>query len=224
LLGINPSIAGITGYSRELETEADAVGLKMMAAAGYDPTAALRLFEHLQEEIELTGVQESFFFGTHPSVETRIKNIETLLMELNDPQAACVRNRSEFMSKIRGLIADNARLDLMQGRFLMASRGVIKCLAIDSQDARVHYLLGEIYYQSGRKEDLSKAIACFESALLIDPAYVDPHKAIGMIRFKAGQFESARKHFESCLSLSPDYPDKPYIQQYIKKCELRDEG
>ncbi|GAA5929285.1 M48 family metallopeptidase [Sporobolomyces koalae] len=45
-------------YSRKLETEADWLGMELMAKAGYDPRAAIRLWEILneaEEDVEATG-------------------------------------------------------------------------------------------------------------------------------------------------------------------------
>ena len=48
LLGTVGAMAAVTGYSRELETEADNAGLVLMINAGYDPKEAPKLFIHLK--------------------------------------------------------------------------------------------------------------------------------------------------------------------------------
>lgn len=47
LLGAAGLTAAVSGYSRSLETEADLVGLDLMAKADYDSYQALKLFKHL---------------------------------------------------------------------------------------------------------------------------------------------------------------------------------
>ena len=38
------------------------------------------------------------------------------------------------------------------------------------------------------------------------------------MHYKEGDRRLAKKFFESCLLLSPDTPDKAYIQGYLKRC------
>ena len=64
LLGITGSIASISGYTRELEIEADRVGLDLAVKANYDPREVLKLFELLKQEIEIEGIETLFF--RHP--------------------------------------------------------------------------------------------------------------------------------------------------------------
>ena len=118
LLGITGSIASISGYTRELETEADRVGLDLTVKANYDPREVLNLFELLKQEIEIEGIEEPYFFGTHPNVQQRIENVNNWLAEKYRGKITGIKNTDVFQSKISRLVLDNARLDLRQGRFL----------------------------------------------------------------------------------------------------------
>jgi predicted Zn-dependent protease len=59
-------------YSRTQEAEADRVGVELAARAGYDPHAAIALWEKMQK---LGGSQPPKFLSTHPSPEDRIKDL-----------------------------------------------------------------------------------------------------------------------------------------------------
>jgi len=64
-------------YSRPQETEADSLGMRYMAKAGYDPAALLGVMEVLSKAMgEKRG---SEFFATHPYPDTRIANINEQL-------------------------------------------------------------------------------------------------------------------------------------------------
>ena len=64
------------GYSRDHEREADAVGLQMLTAAGWDPLAMSRFFGRLAQE---GGQQPPAWFSTHPHPEERAKTIRDQL-------------------------------------------------------------------------------------------------------------------------------------------------
>ena len=224
LLGITGSIASLGGYTRELETEADRVGLDLAVKANYDPREILNLFELLKQEIELEGVKEPYFFGTHPKVGQRIENVKNWLAEKYRGKITGIKNTEVFQSKISRLVLDNARLDLRQGRFFVAQRTVEKFLAVKQDDARAYFLLGEIFRQRGRQEDAAAAIKNYEKSISLNPSFPEPHKAMGLIHYKDGKKRLAKKHFESCLLLSPDTIDRAYIQGYLKLCVTNGEG
>jgi len=60
-------------YSREMESEADVMGLELMARAGYDPSAASGVWKKMQLVGQGGGIE---FLSTHPNSETRIVVLE----------------------------------------------------------------------------------------------------------------------------------------------------
>lgn len=223
-LGISGSIASINGYTRELETEADRVGLDLAVKANYDPREVLRLLKLLKQEIETEGIEEPYFFGTHPNVRQRIENVNNWLAEKYRGKIAGIKNGDVFQSRISRLVLDNARLDLRQGRFFVAQRTVEKFLAAKPDDARAYFLLGEIFRQRCRQDDAAAAIKYYEKSISLNPSFPEPHRAMGLIHYKDGEKRLAKKYFESCLLLSPDIADKAYIQGYLKLCVTNGEG
>jgi len=223
LLGAAGSMAAVSGYTRELESEADQVGLDLLAKANYDATEALRLFEHLKQEIEAEGIEEPFFFGTHPNVQQRIDNVSAWLAGVNQANRTVVKNTAEFQARLQRVVLANARLDLRMGRFDIAQKTVVRYLKMRPNDARAYYLFGEIFRQRDRQADIATAVGYYEKAIALDPSYPEPHKALGLVHYKEGQKQLAKKFFESCLRLSPNTSDKAYIRGYLKNCKFRGE-
>ena len=217
-LGVTGSIAAVTGYTREFETEADLMGLDLMEKANYDYREALKLFEHLKQEIKNEGIEEPFFFGTHPNVQQRIDNLTNWLATKYQGNHTGVKNTEIFQAVLRPVVLDNAKLDLRLGRFYAAQRTVEKYMRMAPDDAKGYYLFGEILRQRGLQGDSKKAIEYFEAAISLDPLFSAPHKAMGLIHYRRGENRLAQKFFESCLLLSPDAPDKAYIREYLQKC------
>ncbi len=71
---------GILKYSRSHESEADHLGLYLMAAAGYNPEEAIHFWERMQQ---FSGGQKTpEFLSTHPSHETRIRDLASWVPEV----------------------------------------------------------------------------------------------------------------------------------------------
>jgi predicted Zn-dependent protease len=68
---------GLLAYGRKQESEADEIGLIMMAMAGYDPRAAVPFWQRMAAQGN--GQQPPEFLSTHPSSQTRISRLQKLM-------------------------------------------------------------------------------------------------------------------------------------------------
>jgi predicted Zn-dependent protease len=78
-LGAGAQVGVLLPWGRAQESEADHVGLILMAKAGYDPRAALDLWKRMAEAAK--GQRPPEFLSTHPAEATRIQQIEGWLPE-----------------------------------------------------------------------------------------------------------------------------------------------
>ena len=76
---VGATYGALLPFSRLQESEADHIGLIMMARAGYDPHEALRFWERMAQHD--AGKSPHEFLSTHPSDKTRIDNIRKTLPE-----------------------------------------------------------------------------------------------------------------------------------------------
>jgi len=78
-LGAGAQVGVLLPWSRQQESEADHIGLILMAKAGYDPHASLELWKRMAEAAK--GQRPSQWLSTHPAEETRIEQIQGWMPE-----------------------------------------------------------------------------------------------------------------------------------------------
>ena len=76
--GAGATIGLLLPYSRLHESEADRIGLTLMARAGYDPREAIPFWERMNQQGERRPPE---FLSTHPAPESRIANIKKYIPE-----------------------------------------------------------------------------------------------------------------------------------------------
>jgi predicted Zn-dependent protease len=76
LLGVGAQFGVILPFSRIQESEADMLGLQLMAKAGFDPRESVSLWQNMARA---GGDQPPEFLSTHPSHETRIVDLNNAM-------------------------------------------------------------------------------------------------------------------------------------------------
>jgi metalloendopeptidase OMA1, mitochondrial len=80
-LGVGTAVGLTLPFSRSNESEADEIGLMLMAKAGYDPREAERFWGRFNKMKRGSSPPE--FLSTHPADATRIEDIRRLLPKAN---------------------------------------------------------------------------------------------------------------------------------------------
>jgi predicted Zn-dependent protease len=97
-------------FSRGYEAEADYLGLQYLYAAGYDPTAAIDMFERMMSLETRKPGSIAKVFSTHPMNDDRLKKAQAEIRKILPQKAEYVVNTSEY-AEVRGrlLAIENQR-------------------------------------------------------------------------------------------------------------------
>jgi predicted Zn-dependent protease len=76
-LGVGAQYGVLLPFSRKHENEADTVGQRFMAQAGFNPAEAVRLWKKMEQLSK--GQEPPQWMSTHPANSTRVENLEANL-------------------------------------------------------------------------------------------------------------------------------------------------
>jgi predicted Zn-dependent protease len=194
--------------SREAELESDFYGMRYMAAAGYDPSAAVTLqetFVRLARQSGGSGGRLARLFASHPPSEERVAaNRETAASlpaggELGRERylAATARLRE----RQPGYEAyDAGRAALADDRLADAERSAQEALRLLPDEAHVHALLGDIDAAERRWAD---AIRHYDDAIARNDDFFYYHLRKGLAHRELRQWEDSRAALETSVRLLP---------------------
>ncbi len=74
-------VAIMNSYSKDMEREADTMGLKMLSQADYEPAAAVTVMERLQEEELKRHYVDPGIFAAHPKTRERVQTLIGIIRE-----------------------------------------------------------------------------------------------------------------------------------------------
>jgi len=101
--GLGAHMGVMLPFGRAQESEADEIGLILMAKAGYDPHAAIGIWQRMSQ-LKGAGAAPPEFLSTHPSHGTRIRRIEATMpraLEFYEPGRVSNR-RLPSLKQLRG--------------------------------------------------------------------------------------------------------------------------
>lgn len=123
LIGVGANL-GLATYSRSNENEADSLGLKFIARAGYNPRASAMAMESLEASSNLQARLKGShspsvvdgFFATHPNSPDRVRNLIEQARASGLPLDKPL-NREGYLRTIDGMIwGDGSQQGMLRGR------------------------------------------------------------------------------------------------------------
>lgn len=210
-------VGSVYSFSREMEREADAGSIPLMARAGYDPGEAARVWEQLRAEQDATATargtksrkdRNGGLFASHPPTAERVANLRTLAAA--QPAGTRTARREEYRAALRPwwpqLVDDQVKLnDFGATEYLLAT------LAEDGWTGELLYARGELYRQRGRADDLAKAAGFYEQAVALPGAPVEAWRGLGLSALRSGREAEGQAALKTYLAKRPEAGDRAMI-------------
>lgn len=96
----------LSSYSRRQEREADELGIKLSAQAGYDPTSLSGVLDHLAADMEnMSGEEEKrSYFSSHPYTPKRVDDINEKAPALSWSPQPPLADKGALYHKLDGMV------------------------------------------------------------------------------------------------------------------------
>ncbi len=215
------TILSLFHYSRELEAEADAMGARLIADAGYDPMEMSDTWAQLIGELDRSARYRRKhrdrgygLFETHPAPESRLADLKASAAELRVAGRTYETGRARYLEAIgpiRQIILD----DQVKLNDPGASQYVIETLAQDGWNGLLRFYEGEVWRLRNRPGDQQRAEQSYSIAVAYPDAPPDAWRWHGLSLIKQGHRGEGRAALSKYLSMKPDAADAPFIRQMI---------
>ncbi|MFQ5789507.1 MAG: tetratricopeptide repeat protein [Acidobacteriota bacterium] len=210
--------AAMNGHGRNLEDDADRIGLHYAVEAGYDPYQAPEVWRIFSRHTRDQNTVANWFFSNHSTHRARISN---LTREINGnyrgeiDEDSLRRSEREYEGMVHRLRRHNAIRDYERKEYKNAEDAFRRILENDPEDARSHVYLGKIIWDTGGAATADGALAEFQTAMRLDPQLPDPHREMGFLYYGLGDRQRSVASFRTYLAMAPHAPDAAEIREYL---------
>ena len=214
------AIMSLFQYSRSMEAEADAIGVKLLAENGYPPIEMANVWQQLIGEETASARyrrkhrRRGSLFDTHPSPDSRMADLKLSAAEVTVAGKAYDSGRERYLSTIgpiRAMLLD----DQVKLNDPGASQYLIDTLAKDGWNGLLRYYEAEVWRLRNRRGDDLRAAQGYAASVAYPDAPADAWRWHGISLMKAGRTGEARAAFTRYLTMKPDASDAAWVRQMI---------
>ena len=218
LLGGLAGHATLFKFSRDMEREADDIGVKSLLREDYDPHAGVALWTRMLTEENARPYQKRMvLFSTHPPSSERLADIRSAADASGSTSGDLGRER--FRTATRPHLQNWLAADLAQRRYASSILLIEGKLANTAPEDRglLTFQLGEVYRRRAGPGDKTKAATYYAEAITLPGTPAAAWREHGYAMHQANQPAAARAALERYLSLAPDAEDRALIERTLQQ-------
>jgi hypothetical protein len=215
------AILNMAAYSRTLEAEADALGVRLIAEAGYDPLAMPAVWRQLIGEMEESARirrrrprRGYSLLASHPAPQTRMDDLTISAREVAVPGRTYERGKERYLAALgqhrKMLLDDQVKLNDTG-----ASLYIIRTLAEDGWNGLLRFYEGEVWRLRGQRGDDQLAAQSYAQAVAYPDAPPEAWRAHGYALMRSGRPEEGRRALVRYLELAPNATDAAIVRQAV---------
>jgi predicted Zn-dependent protease len=214
------TLLSLFSYSREMEAEADAMGVKLVEQNGYPPVEMANIWQQLIGEEAASAHyrrknrRRGSLFDTHPSSDARMADLRADAAELTISGKTYDNGRNRYLATIAEirptLLDDQVKLNDPG-----ASQYLIETLAQDGWNGLLRFYEGEVWRLRNRPGDGARAEQSYAAAVVYPDAPADAWRWHGISLMKEGRTAEAKAAFARYLMMKPDAPDAAWVRQMV---------
>ena len=212
------TIFSLAQYGRDLEKEADAAGLRLIANAGYAPMEMSNTWAQLIAETEASAAMRrklprrgTSLLASHPAPADRMSDLKDSAVEVQAAGRTYDAGRERYLAAIAPhrnmLLEDQVKLNDPG-----ASLYIINTLAKDGWTGPLRFYEAEVWRLKGKKEDEARAVRGYAAAVQMPDAPAEAWRAHGYALLKAGQGEAGKRALARYLQMKPAASDAAMVR------------
>jgi predicted Zn-dependent protease len=195
-------------YNREFEREADAIGIRLLADAGFNPDSMVAFFGRMERETRVQVGDIPEFLRTHPLSVNRIAEAEARAAAYPNPHRPSSAEYLHARAKIRSALSGSAERATEYFR--------ARLNADDDLSRRVaHYGLALASLRLGHSDEARRLV---DDLLESDPEFPSYAIAASLVEREAGRFDAA---VERLQGIAPSRPDDDALAWYLAEALLQ---
>ena len=217
-LGQLGTMAGMFVHSQDHEREADAIGIRLMRNAGYDPGEAAKVWGNLLIEVSARpeGEKRSPFFATHPPMAERQETLARLARESPGGATGEAAWIAQVAPHIEAWLAEEVRRGSPEESIALFTRLMARSPGV----AAYPTARGEVYRLRAGEGDLDRALADYRAAVAAGGEPAAAHRGMGLAYRARREAAPARASFARYLESAPQAPDFALIKSYMEELPL----
>jgi beta-barrel assembly-enhancing protease len=217
LVGAMAVMGGFSGFSRDQERSADAIGQQLMSNAGFDPRQASLIWSNLIEELKAGTRKDALaanpLTASHPAP---LERVESLVKMAENSSIAYLGDHAWFeqiapfrMSWLQDEIqrANHEESLVLFDRLLKLSR----------PQPEIWFAKAEVFRLRNQVNDGPQALKCFEQALALESPPYETYRGMGLLQRSMGQKDAAAKALAKYLELAPSAPDAGLMRGLLEE-------
>ena len=207
-------LASQFAFSREHESRADRMGMRLMRHAGYDGREAAAVWDNLLSEFRITegsaAGKNPDLFTTHPGTADRRDELLQLA-----GAAGGLTGEERYRKVIAPLRLGWIQDEVKRGQYEESLVVFNRLLKRDPKDAEILFARGEVHRLRDEQGDGDRALADLEQAAALPAVPALAFRSLGLIHKQRKDAAAATRAFEAYLARMPDAPDAAMVRAYL---------